>query len=144
MPFPPYVRKPLAFATAALGVLFAQGAAAIEPTANVIEYYNAPLNHFFITAYQDEAAMLDQGLAIRGGPGKGPNSHFYTADANECAVVKQNPGWTFEAIAFYIEVAQAGACKAGTTPVYRSFYPGAGVSQSNHRFLPDLTMSEHM
>jgi hypothetical protein len=51
MPFPPYVRKPLAFATAALGVLFAQGVAAIEPTANVIEYYNASLNHFFITAY---------------------------------------------------------------------------------------------
>jgi serine protease len=58
-----------------------------------------------------------------GTPGKGPNSHFYTADANECVVVKQNPGSTFEAIAFSIEVAQAGACKAGTTPVYRSFYP---------------------
>jgi hypothetical protein len=172
MPFPPYVRKPLAFATAALSVLSAQGAAAIEPTANVIEYYNAPLNHFFITAYPDEAAMLDQGLVVKGWtrtgvtwsawanagdsatavpvcrffgtPGKGPNSHFYTADANECAVVKQNPGWTFEAIAFYIEVPQLGACKAGTTPVYRSFYPGADVSQSNHRFLPDLTMSEHM
>jgi uncharacterized protein (DUF1800 family) len=174
MPFPPYARKTtaLSFATAALSALVTQGAAAIEPTANVIEYYNGSLNHFFITAYQDEAAMLDQGLAIKGWtrtgvtwsawanagdsatavpvcrffgtPGKGPNSHFYTADANECAVVKQNPGWTFEAIAFYIEVPQAGACKAGTTPVYRSFYPGADVSQSNHRFLPDLTMSEHM
>jgi uncharacterized protein (DUF1800 family) len=174
MPFPPYARKTtaLTFATAALSALVTQAAAAIEPTANVIEYYNASLNHFFITAYQDEAAMLDQGLAIKGWtrtgvtwsawanagdsatavpvcrffgtPGKGPNSHFYTADANECAVVKQNPGWTFEAIAFYIEVPQAGACKAGTTPVYRSFYPGADVSQSNHRFLPDLTMSEHM
>jgi uncharacterized protein (DUF1800 family) len=172
MPSPPYGRKKLAFATAAISALFAQGAAAIEPTANVIEYYNASLNHFFITAYHDEAAMLDQGLAIKGWirtgvtwsawataadsatavpvcrffgtPGKGPNSHFYTADANECAVVNQNPGWTFEAIAFYIGVPQAGACRAGTTPVYRSFYPGADVSQSNHRFLPDLTMFEHM
>jgi len=174
MLFPSFARKTpvLAFATAALGALFAQGAAAIEPTANIIEYYNASLNHFFITAYPDEAAMLDQGLLVKGWtrtgvawsawanagdsttavpvcrffgtPGKGPNSHFYTADANECAVVKQNPGWTFEAIAFYIEIPQLGACEAGTTPVYRSFYPGADVSQSNHRFLPDLTMSEHM
>jgi uncharacterized protein (DUF1800 family) len=172
MLFPPFARKTLAFATAALGALFAQGAAAIEPTANVIEYYSASLNHFFITANPDEAAMLDQGLVIKGWtrtgvtwsawanagdsataapvcrffgtPGKGPNSHFYTADANECAVVKQNPGWTFEAIAFYIEVPQVGACSTGTTPVYRSFYPGADVSQSNHRFLPDMTMFEHM
>ena len=79
-----------------------------------------------------------------GTPGEGPNSHFYTADAAECALVKQNPLWTFEAIAFYIEPAPSGSCKAGTTPIYRSFYPGANVSQSNHRFLPDMTMFEHM
>src|ERR1700736_3644825 len=174
MPSPPYARKTtaLTLATAALSAFVTQGAAAIEPTANVIEYYNASLNHFFITAYQDEAAMLDQGLAIKGWtrsgvtwsawanagdsatavpvcrffgtPGKGPNSHFYTADANECAVVKQNPGWTFEAIAFYIETPKVGACAGSTTPVYRSFYPGADVSQSNHRFLNDVTMWQHM
>jgi uncharacterized protein (DUF1800 family) len=174
MSFPPFATKRRSFvlATAALTVVCAQAVAAVEPTANVIEYYNASLNHFFITAYADEAAMLDQGIAIQGWtrtgvtwsawahagdsatavpvcrffgtPGIGPNSHFYTADANECAVVRQNPGWTFEAIAFYIDVPQFGACKPGTTPIYRSFYPGAGVSRSNHRFLPDLTMFEHM
>jgi uncharacterized protein (DUF1800 family) len=174
MPFPPFARRSgaLAFATAALSAVCTQGAAAIEPTANVIEYYNASLNHFFITAYPDEAAMLDQGVVVKGWtrtgvtwsawanagdsvtavpvcrffgtPGEGPNSHFYTADASECALVQQNPGWTFEAIAFYIDVPQLGACKAGTTPVYRSFYPGADVTQSNHRFLPDMTMFEHM
>jgi len=174
MLFPPFARRSgaLAIATAALSAVCTQGAAAIEPTANVIEYYNASLNHFFITAYPDEAAMLDQGVVVKGWtrtgvtwsawanagdsvtavpvcrffgtPGEGPNSHFYTADANECAVVQQNPGWTFEAIAFYIDVPQLGACKAGTTPVYRSFYPGADVTQSNHRFLPDMTMFEHM
>ena len=37
-----------------------------------------------------------------GTPGKGLNSHFYTADAAECAKVKTLPAWTFEAIAFYI------------------------------------------
>ncbi len=154
------------------GAIYAFSAFASEPTANAVEFYNAPLNHYFITAYPEEAAMLDAGTSIKGWartgvtwnawanagddpnavpvcrffgtPGKGPNSHFYTADANECALVKQNPGWTFEAIAFYIEVPQAGACAKSTTPVYRSFYPGADVSQSNHRFLTDLTMSERM
>ncbi|HEX5863809.1 MAG TPA: DUF1800 family protein, partial [Casimicrobiaceae bacterium] len=145
---------------------------ATEPTAKVIEFFNAALNHYFITAYGDEAAMLDAGIVVPGWvrtgvtwnawanasesatavpvcrffgtPGVGPNSHFYTADANECALVKQNPGWTFEAIAFFIDVPQDGVCGAGTTPVYRSFYPGASVSQSNHRFLTDLTLHESM
>src|ERR1700694_2080381 len=145
------------------GAAFAVSASAIEPTATVVEFYSAALNHYFITAYPDEAAMLDAGILVPGWsrtgvtwsawanagddpnavavcrffgtPGKGPNSHFYTADAAECAAVKQNPGWTFEAIAFYIETPKVGACEAGTPPVYRSFYPGADVSQSNHRFV---------
>lgn len=171
MPLPPFARRARVL-TLVIAMIGAVAASAGEPTANVIEYYNASLNHFFITAYPDEAAMLDQGTEIKGWTrtgvtwsawanagdsatavpvcrflgtsGKGPNSHFYTADASECALVKKNPLWSFEAVAFYIEVPSAGACKSGTAPVYRSFYPGADVSQSNHRFLPDLTMSEHM
>jgi uncharacterized protein (DUF1800 family) len=152
--------------------VWAASALANEPTATVIEYYNASLNHYFITAYADEAAMLDAGVVVPGWqrtgvqfmawanssddpnalpvcrfygtPGVGPNSHFYTADPAECEEVRQSPAWTFEAIAFYIEVPVNGNCIAGTTPIYRSFYPGATVSQSNHRFLPDLTMFEKM
>jgi uncharacterized protein (DUF1501 family) len=59
-------------------------------------------------------------------------------------LVKDNPNWTYEAIAFYIQVPQGGNCAAGTEAVYRSFYPGGSVSQSNHRFLPDLTMHQKM
>ena len=58
--------------------------------------------------------------------------------------MKSNPDWTYEAIAFHIQVPQGGACTAGTEAVYRSFYPGGNVSQSNHRFLPDLTMHQKM
>jgi uncharacterized protein (DUF1800 family) len=158
--------------TAAIAAGLAIPAQAAEPTAKVIEFYEPALKHYFITAYGDEAAMLDAGTVVPGWvrsgvtwnawanasdsatavpvcrfigtPGVGPNSHFYTADGNECALVKQNPGWTFEAIAFFIEVPQNGACKPGTTPVYRSFYPGASVSESNHRFLTDLTLHESM
>ena len=94
------------------------------------------------TAADDPAAVAV--CRFFGTPGVGPNSHFYTADAAECATVKTNPNWTYEAIAFYIEVPQGGRCAAGTEAVYRSFYPGAAVSQSNHRFLPDLTMHQKM
>src|SRR4029453_6910479 len=82
-----------------------------------------------------------------GTPGIGPNSHFYTADAYECALTKQNPDWIFETIAFYIPlptVPGTGSCLGATQPVYRSFYPGAVKAESNHRFLPDLTMHEKM
>ena len=148
----------------------ALGASAIEPTASVVEYYNATLNQFFITASPNEAAMLDQGTVsgwTRTGvtwnawanPGDdpnavpvcrfsatgttGPSSRFYTADANECARMRQDPAWTFDAIAFYIEVPKSlnGPCaNQAATPVYRS----VDVSQASHRFLIDLTMFEHM
>jgi len=160
----------VAFALALHGAGLAHAA---EPTASVIEYYNASLDHYFVTAYADEAAMLDAGVVVPGWkrtgvefsayatpldnpnalavcrffgtPGKGPNSHFYTASADECATVRQNADWTFEAIAFYIPVpSAAGTCGAGSQPVYRSFHPGQNVSQSNHRFLPDLTMFQKM
>ena len=145
---------------------------AAEPTAQAVEFFNARLNHYFVTAFPDEAAMLDQGVLVPGWvrtgvtfnvwqsagdsatavpvcrffgtPGVGPDSHFYTADAAECAKVRTNPDWTFEAIAFYVDVPKAGACGGSTEPVYRSFYPGPNVGASNHRFLPDLTMHQKM
>src|SRR4029453_1053178 len=97
------------------------GAAEIVDT---IEYYAASLDHYFITAFPDEAAALDAGIppgwkrtgfsfrswksgtgpgneACRffGTPGIGPDSHFYTINVAECDIVKANPGWTFEALA---------------------------------------------
>ena len=153
-------------------LLTAAQSAAAEPTAQVVEFHNAALNHYFVTAFPEEAAALDAGTPVagwtrtgvawkawksagdgatavpvcrfHGTPGVGPNSHFYTADAAECASVRQNPDWTFEGIAFHVDVPKGGACGAGTTPVYRSFYQGATVAQSNHRFLTDLTMHQNM
>jgi uncharacterized protein (DUF1800 family) len=152
---------------ASIGALaLASTASAIEPTGQAIEYYNASLDHYFVTAILYAGNVVkgwartgvtfnvwrdagDDPAAVPvcrffGTPGIGPNSHFYTADAAECALVKANPNWTYEAIAFHVEVPQSGACKAGTEAVYRSFHPGASVSLSNHRFLPDLTMHQKM
>ncbi len=150
-------------------------ASAAEPTATAVEYYNASLNHYFMTASADEKAILDANIAFPGWartgvefsayasaaddaaalpvcrffgtPGVGPNSHFYTSDSSECAITKQNPDWIYETIAFYIPVPTVngtGTCSGVTQPVYRSFYPGGLTVNSNHRFLPDLTMHEKM
>ncbi|HEX3633751.1 MAG TPA: DUF1800 family protein, partial [Casimicrobiaceae bacterium] len=164
-------RRAITLVIALAAMLSAAGASALEPTATVIEFYNASLNHYFITAFPEEAAMLDQGVIVPGwtrtgvswhafanasddasavpvcrfyGSPIGPNSHFYTADAAECASVKQDAAWRYEAIAFYIEAPQNGNCGPDTTPVYRSFAPGTGLSDMNHRYLVDMTMFEHM
>jgi len=165
------MRRTVTLVATFAALLSAFRAAALEPTATVIEFYNASLNHYFITAFPEEAAMLDQGIVVPGwirtgvqwqawasatdnpsavpvcrfyGSPIGPNSHFYTADPAECTFVKQDAAWRFEAIAFYIDVAQNGNCGADTTPVYRSFAPGTGLTDMNHRYLVDMTMYEHM
>ena len=165
------MRRTVTLVATFAALLSAFRAAALEPTATVIEFYNASLNHYFITGFPEEAAMLDQGIVVPGwirtgvqwqawasatdnpsavpvcrfyGSPIGPNSHFYTADPAECTFVKQDAAWRFEAIAFYIDVAQNGNCGADTTPVYRSFAPGTGLTDMNHRYLVDMTMYEHM
>ena len=134
-----------------------------------VEFYNPALRHYFVTAYPEEVAALDAGTNVKGWqrtggqfavltdpapglqavcrffgtPGVGPNSHFYTADAAECAKVKTLPAWTFESIAFYIPVSSSGQCAANQWPVYRSYYSDQ-ISDANHRFTVDLTAHARM
>lgn len=133
------------------------------------EFYNTTLKHYFVTAGAGEAAGIDNGSAgpgwIRTGysfnvadtatgtvpvcrfygtPGIGPNSHFYTADAGECAFVKKDPGWFYEGIAFEIQPAQNGSCPAGTTPIYRVYNNRAAANDSNHRFITDPWVYQQM
>jgi len=75
---------------------------------------------------------------------RGPNSHFYTSDAAECAQVKLDPGWTYEGIAYYINPQTAGNCAAGTQKVYRSYNNGFVRNDSNHRYTTDLTVQQKM
>ena len=127
----------------------------------VIEYYNASLDHYFVTAEPAEVAMLDAGVAVPGWrrtgyefkswspgsasgvaacrffgtPGRGPNSHFFTIDANECAIVRGNPDWTFEGLAFQAVPITASICPGDLVVVWRLYNNGMG-GQANHR---DLT-----
>ncbi|MDP4030473.1 MAG: fibronectin type III domain-containing protein [Gallionella sp.] len=138
-------------------------------SAMVIEFYNTNLDHYFITADSGEAAAIDSGSAgpgwsrtgntfnasgstpvcrFYGSQSPGPNSHFYTADAGECAYLKQlqastpatQKRWNFESLDFLTTVTVNGTCPAGTTPVYRAYNNGStrGVD-SNHRITANLT-----
>ena len=111
------------------------------------EYYNVDLNHFFRTESRPESISVLSGgagagwrdtkgyfLAWRqasqgavpvcrfyGTPGKGPNSHFYTADPGECSQVKSDPGWTYEGIAFYVKLPVSHTCPGDAIPIYRLY-----------------------
>jgi uncharacterized protein (DUF1800 family) len=137
-----------------------------EPTAIAIEFRNSILSHYFITADPAEAAAIDAGSAgpgwtrtggqfgvFRGASdatglapvcrfyGAGPNSHFYTSDAAECASVRApGTGWAYEGIAFYVTRPSGANCSAGETPVYRTYNNGAARNDSNHRFTVDATV----
>jgi len=150
-------------ATDQRGIARPQGAAcdigAYELTADatgvVVEFFNTLLGHYFITATPAEQASIDTGgsgpgwmrtghsfksgglsgvCRFYGTPGIGPNSHFYTVEAAECAQVKLDPGWHFESYDFGTTPAIAGACANGTIPVYRAYNKGFATNDSNHRY----------
>jgi mono/diheme cytochrome c family protein len=159
--------------------LTGDGCAGSSPS--VIEYIdtqdfpNAPGGHFFYSDSACEIALVDTGVAGRfvrtgesfktggpkalcrfyGNPVWGPNSHFFTIDDNECALVKSlqftppPPNvqqWNYEGLAFS-ETPPVGAgadrsCPAGTIPVYRAYNNAIrnGVKNawdSNHRYWTD-------
>jgi len=138
------------------------------PSAEVIEFYNSNLDHYFVTADTNEAAAIDNGSAgpgwtrtgntfkpggdtpvcrFYGSQSPGPNSHFYTVDTGECAYLKQlqastpatEKRWNFEGTAFASTSPVSGACLTGTMPVYRAYNSGFSRGvDSNHRITSSL------
>jgi len=134
-----------------------------------IEYRHAEWDHYFVTASPDEVAKLDAGVfAGWARTGESFNvrpldtagaanvcrffsvsfapksSHFYTPDAAECAKVKDNPDWQFEAEVFAFAPPEAtGACGAGTLPLYRLYNDGQGAAP-NHRYTTSLATRSAM
>jgi hypothetical protein len=119
-----------------------------------VEFVNAALGHFFMTANPTEIAILDAGSAwtrtgqsfsvgagtsavcrFYGMPPKGPDSHFFTADPAECQIAMTKlAAWTFEGHVFSITPAVNGQCPAGLVAVHRFYNNPATVSAVNHRF----------
>lgn len=139
----------------------------------VVEFYNSVLGHYFITASADEASAIDHGSAgagwqrtgndflgwtaagtvpdgaqpvcrFYGTSGHGPNSHFYTASATECAVVRNDPGWTFEGIAFYALTPNGEQCPGNLQPIYRAYNNRFAQNDSNHRYSSALATLQGM
>lgn len=127
-------------------------------TLNAIEYFHTGFGHYFVTASTDEAAAIDRG-AVQGWARTGQtfkvypldasgsssvcrffsttfapkSSHFYTPSAAECSVVKSNPNWQYEGLVFSLGQLSAGACPAGTGPLYRAYNNGL-TGAPNHRY----------
>jgi len=150
-----------------LATCVAATAVVLSAQAAVIEFYNPDLDNYFITGDPVEQAFVDTGAVGRwqrtgnsfaaGGPSQvcrfggnsninpatgtfyGPNSHFYTADANECAGLKAiytptAKSWKFESNDFLTTPAVNGTCPASLVPVYRAYNNGfARGVDSNHR-----------
>jgi hypothetical protein len=126
----------------------------------VVEFRNDSLDHYFITAEPADSALLDAGIAFPGWqrtgfnfkawarddargvpacrffgtPGLGANSHFYTISDYECSLVKANPYWIYEGIAFNIDAPAGEVCPANRVPVVRLYNNGIG-DKVGHRFV---------
>jgi hypothetical protein len=153
---------------------FLAGVAQPAAGANAIEYYNVDLDHYFLTSFPDETLSIETGGAGRGwvrtgysfptggsgasvcrfygnpqldpatGKRKGPNSHFYTADASECAQVKLDPGWVYEAIAFTIQVPAGGNARRTRCPFSGSTTTASPRIISNHRYTTSAVVYQYM
>jgi hypothetical protein len=133
-----------------------------------IEYYNAGLDHYFLTHVAAEAAVLDAGATIKGWsrtgqsfsvyasgragaspvcrfyipPGKG-DSHFYGRGTEECgATGRNNPSFIDEDPQFFhVVLPTLGTCPAATRPVYRVF---SNRPDANHRYMVERALRDQM
>jgi hypothetical protein len=139
--------------------------ARLQSVPDIVEFENTSLNHYFIGYDDAEARGIDAGQAgpgwrrtgnsfrpggdtgvcrFYGTPGRGPNSHFYTADPAECEAVKRDPGWTYEGTGFYVTAPTNFNCPAGLFDVFRLYNNRAAQNDSNHRFLVNSTLISEM
>jgi len=138
-------------------------------TSYAIEYYNAPLDHYYISASASDIAALDSGkfmgwartgnaFKVYVDPASNANpvcrfymppivgdSHFYTASPAECAdAVVRFPMFILESEnVFYIDLPDAvsGTCPANMVPVYRVWN---ARRDSNHRYMTDPSLRDQM
>ncbi|MFO1304324.1 MAG: hypothetical protein U1F54_11360 [Burkholderiales bacterium] len=167
----PFIQVDPTFANAGqYSLVFSNGITQQPPevTSTVVEYYNAALDHYFITWLPAEIAILDAGTQIKGWArtgytfktyrtaqtGASPvcryyippalgNSHFFGRGTVECSATGQsNPTFVLEDPAFMqMFLPAAGACPQNTTQVYRVF---SNRPDANHRYMTDKTVRTQM
>ena len=149
---------------ALFGVTTSHGAMAA--LVDAVEYYYS--GHYFMTAFPDEILAVDSGSAggwkrtgysfkVQDQPlsgyrsvcrfyltGASRGSHFYTADAAECAGLKTDLYLKYEAISFSVPpMGSDGSCLSGQVPVYR-LYNNRLSGVPNHRYTTDATVRTSM
>jgi len=156
---------------ASLAILQISGTAisTAAPTVDVIEFYNAGQDHYFISSLQPDIDALDSGKYagwVRTGltfkayaqptpdaspvcrfyipPAQG-DSHFFSASGFECAQTQAKfPTFTLETPnAMYMDLPNptTGACPTGDVAIYRVWNNRV---DSNHRFIADLELRAKM
>ena len=137
-------------------------------TVDVVEFYNAVLDHYFVTWNAAEIDNLDAG----GTPTKWDrtgvtfkiytslqadrspvcryyippalgDSHFFGRGTVECdATGRDNPSFVLEERNFmFVVLPVAGVCPPGTVPVYRVF---SNRPDANHRYMIDTAIRDQM
>jgi hypothetical protein len=141
---------------------------AAPAVATVIEYYNAALDHYFITNLASEIAVLDAGVTIKGwartgqsfsvyvaaGSSTSPvcrfyippangDSHFFGRGTTECNdTATKFPTFVNEDPQFFhVILPTLGVCPAGTIGVYRAF---SNRPDANHRYMIDRAIRDQM
>ena len=150
------------------GILVWTTGTAAQPV-DVIEYYHAEFDHYFITSLPADIHALDTGLlagwartgatfkahatAVAGAspvcrfyiPPEQGNSHFYSASPVECAqTAAKFPTFVEESPnVMYVGLPNAttGACAASYRPVYRVW---SNRADSNHRYVTDKQVRDRM
>lgn len=146
----------------------AGGSVPAAQTVQVVEYYNAELDHYFITWVAAEIANLDQGVTpskwTRTGrafnayvnpqagtsevcrfyiPPSDGNSHFFGRGVAECQATRTaQPDFVLEDPDYmHVVLPAAGMCPSATQPVYRVFNNRA---DANHRYTTDRAVRDAM
>ena len=145
------------------------GTTTASDVVDVIEYYHAGLDHYFMTPLSVEIAVLDAGrfagwvrtqesfkawstrhigtspVCRYYMPPIAGDSHFFSASPTECAVAPVLfPSFVLESLEVMHAVLPdevSGACPASTTPIYRVWNKRA---DSNHRYLRNRVLRDAM
>ena len=142
---------------------------AVSTNPQVVEYFHQSFGHYFVTANADEIAKLDAGYFV-GWARTGQtfsvyplgtssaagvcrffsaafapkSSHFYTPSPTECAIVKTNPNWIYEALVFgFLSPSASGTCASGTRQLFRLYNNGMSGAP-NHRYTTSTSIRSAM